>query len=494
MFDLFESHQPQHQPKTLRPHQSSAIDLIRQSLGKGNKRIVCQGPTGFGKTLTAAKIIEGALSKGNNVIFTAPAVSLIDQTVSAFENEGIRDIGVMQANHPRTDSLARVQVASVQTLARRQIPEASLVIVDECHLRAKVIEQMMDEREDVFFIGLSATPWAKGMGNRWQDLVIPCTIGELIEAGYLSQFTAYAPDVPDMSGVKVKAGDYAEGDAADVMQGKALMASVVETWLANGENRPTLLFGVNRAHAKSLADEFERAGVATAYVDAFTDTVERQLIERRFRSGEVKVACSVRTLTTGVDWPVSCIIDAAPTQSEMLHVQKIGRGLRVNPGTEDLLILDHAGNSLRNGLVTDIHHDSLDKTQPGERQKREKSEKLPKECANCAALHTGLTCPFCGHERKPVSGVETVDGELIELTPQRSKVTKAEKQTFYGMCLWLAHERGYKRGWAANKYRDKFGVWPRGLDEALRPPDQAFLNWEKSRRIAWVKSQQKGAN
>ena len=306
MRDMF--HEPSR--KTLRKHQERALELVKTSAFRGSSRIVCQMPTGAGKTVTASRFIEGALAKGNRVIFTAPAVSLIDQTVSAFENEGIRDIGVMQANHPRTDALARVQVASVQTLARREIPEASLIIVDECHLRAKVIEELMDSREDVFFIGLSATPWAKGMGRRWQDLVIPCTIGELIEAGYLSQFTAYAPDVPDMTGVKVSKGDYAEGDAAEVMQGNALMASVVDTWLEKGQNRPTLLFGVNRAHAKALSEEFERAGVATAYVDAFTDTVERSIIERRFRSGEVKVACSVRTLTTGVDWPVSCIIDA----------------------------------------------------------------------------------------------------------------------------------------------------------------------------------------
>lgn len=493
MRDMF--HEPSR--KTLRKHQERALELVKTSAFRGSSRIVCQMPTGAGKTVTASRFIEGALAKGNRVIFTAPAVSLIDQTVSAFENEGIRDIGVMQANHPRTDALARVQVASVQTLARREIPEASLIIVDECHLRAKVIEELMDSREDVFFIGLSATPWAKGMGRRWQDLVIPCTIGELIEAGYLSQFTAYAPDVPDMTGVKVSKGDYAEGDAAEVMQGNALMASVVDTWLEKGQNRPTLLFGVNRAHAKALSEEFERAGVATAYVDAFTDTVERSIIERRFRSGEVKVACSVRTLTTGVDWPVSCIIDAAPTKSEMLHVQKIGRGLRVNPGTEDLLILDHAGNSLRNGLVTDIEHHTLDKTAPGERQERKPSEKLPKECANCAALHTGLTCPFCGHERKPVAGVETVDGELVELTPKRAKSEKAtreEKQSVYSMALWMADQRGYKPGWAANKYREKFGVWPRGLSDERRPADQGFLNWEKSRRIAWAKSKQKGAS
>lgn len=490
MFHQFPALEGQAKKKELRPHQVEAIRLVRSSLGKGNKRVVVQAATGFGKTLTATKVIEGALEKGNKVIFTAPAISLIDQTVTAFEAEGVTGIGVMQASHPRTDPTAKVQVASVQTLARRDIPEAALIIVDECHLRAKVIEKLMRERSDVFFIGLSATPWAKGMGLLWEDMVTPCTIGDLIEQGYLSKFRVFAPDIPDMSGVKVVAGDFHEGQTAEVMEGKALMASVVDTWLERGENRPTLLFGTNCAHAKQLADNFERAGVATAYCDAYTDSVERHRIERQFRRGDVKICCSVRTLTTGVDWPVSCIIDAAPTKSIMLHVQKIGRGLRVNPGTEDCLILDHAGNSLRLGLVTDIHRDTLDKTPPGEKQVTERKEKLPKECANCAALHTGLTCPFCGHERKPVAGVETVDGELIELTPKQAKSEKAtrdEKQQFYGMALWMAQERGYKRGWAANKYREKFDVWPRGLEDRVIQPDQAFLNYEKSRRIAYAK-------
>jgi len=378
MFDLFNgTEETCAKPKELRPHQVKAIDLLRQSLAQGNRRVVVQGPTGFGKTLTAAKVIEGALAKGNGVIFTAPAISLIDQTVEAFEAEGIRDIGVMQANHPRTNGFAPVQVASVQTLARRMVPEASLVIVDECHIRAKVIEDLMDERPDVYFVGLSATPWATGMGKRWQDLVIPCTIGELIRDGYLSEFRAYAPDVPDLSGVRVRAGEYVEADLEQVMEGTALMGSVVQTWLERGENRPTLLFAVNCAHAKAMQQAFERAGVAAGYCDAYTDSVERKRLERQFRTGEVKVACSVRTLTTGVDWPVSCIIDAAPTKSRMLHVQKIGRGLRVNEGTEDLLILDHAGNSLRLGLVTDIHQTSLDTGERKASEPRDKAEKLP---------------------------------------------------------------------------------------------------------------------
>jgi len=473
--------------KELRPHQVKAIALIRQSFGKGLRRVVCQMPTGAGKTLTATKIIEMSLAKGHRVIFTAPAISLIDQTVEAFEAEGITGIGVMQAKHPRTNSMARVQIASVQTLSRRDIPRAAMIVVDECHLRAKVIEGLMNDRPDVFFIGLSATPWATGMGLLWQDLVIPITMQELIDQGFLSKFTAYAPDVPDVSGVRTIGGDYAEDQLAAVMGEAKLVGNVVETWLAQGENRPTLCFAVNRVHAALLQDQFQRAGVSAGYVDANTDLIERKLINGRFRAGEVRVICSVRTMTTGVDLPVSCIIDAAPTKSRILHVQKLGRGLRVNLGSEDLKILDHAGNSLRLGLVTDVQQDTLDTTQPGEKQKVEKIAKLPKPCSVCGVLHTGLLCPNCGHERKPISGVETADGELVEITGKTRPMGKAEKQAWWSMALWLQHARGWSDGRTAHLYRDKCGCWPCGLDSVAIVPDAAFMNYEKSRRIAFAK-------
>lgn len=486
--DLFSQHEEPVVGKSLRPHQVRAIELLRQSLARKNRRVVISAPTGFGKTLTAAKIIQGAREKGNRVIFTAPAVSLIDQTIAAFEAEGIRDIGAMQANHPRTDPSAAVQVASVQTLARRQIPDAALVIVDECHIKAAAVETLMDERPDCFFVGLSATPWARGMGLRWQDMVVPCTIESLIEDGYLSKFSAFAPDEPNLTGVKRVAGDYAEGALAEIMADGKLVSSVVATWLARGEDRPTLCFCVNRNHARAVHEEFIRAGICSEYVDAFTDSVERAHINRRFREGEVRVICSVRTMTTGVDLPVSCIIDAAPTLSEMLHVQKIGRGLRVNPGTEDLVILDHAGNSLRLGLVTQIQHDALDTTPPGEKQKpRGKAEKMPKPCPKCETLVMGLLCPFCGHERQPVSGVETVEGDLVEITGKVKIYSREVKQQWWSGIQTIKAARSKSDGWAAHIYRDKFGVWPRDLRDTPGEATQEMWNFVKSRAIAFAK-------
>ena len=480
--------------KELRKHQSDAINMIRHSLGKGLRRTVLQAPTAFGKTVTASVMIEGALAKNRNVLFTVPRISLVDQAVAEFEGQGIRRIGVIQADHPRRDDTAPVQVASVDTLTRREVDfEPDFVIIDECHMKHGQIERIMNRWPGKHYVGLTATPFAKGMGLLWQDLVIPITMAELVDQGYLSQFTVYAPDVPDMSGVRTTAGDYHEGDIADAMGEGKLIASVVQTWLEKGEGRPTLVFGVNRAHAMQLQQEFERAGISAGYCDCFTDRVAMQLYADRFKQGEYQVFCSVRKLTTGVDWAVSCIVDAAPTKSETLHVQKLGRGMRVNPGTETLLVLDHAGNCLRLGLPTDIHHDALDATERGAQESKPKAEKLPRECVSCGVLHTGLICPVCGHERKPISGVETVDGELIEITGKKAPPpTKEEKTRWMQGLAWIGQQRGYKPGWASNKYRAKFAVWPQGVDRTPRPPEPDIVNWVKSQQIRYAKSREAG--
>ncbi|MBK5958093.1 hypothetical protein CCR97_08165 [Rhodoplanes elegans] len=479
-------------PRQLRPHQQSAIDMLRDSLRAGNKRVILQAPTGFGKTITAVKIIGASLAKGHRVLFTVPRLSLVNQAIADFERDGLSHVGAMQSDHPRTDDSAPVQVATVQTLKRRlrngnMDENFGLVIVDECHEDFTVIREMMARWPTRVFVGLSATPWTIGLGRHWQDLRIAATIGSLIEAGYLSKFVAFAPDKPDLSKVRTVAGDYAENDLEQVMSENKLVGHVVQTWLEKGGNRPTLVFGVNCSHAKVLQEQFLRAGVSAGYCDAHTDIVAREHLKRQFISGEIKVVCSVRTLTTGVDWPVSCIVDAAPTKSEMLHVQRIGRGLRINPGTEDLVILDHAGNSLRLGLVTDIHHAVLDKGEGGKAKARRKAEKLPRECSACGALHTGRVCPECGHESRRPCEVETVDGRLVEITGRAKAPTQAEKQRFWSMALDMDDHR--KRGGklALGLYKSKFGVWPRGLLDVRIPFDGAFQRYEQSRRIRWAK-------
>ena len=171
---------------SLRDYQIDAIAKVRESLSK-NRRVILQMPTGAGKTATAAAIIQSALGKGKRVIFTVPSLSLITQTIESFQRDGITDIGVMQGQHILTDADASVQICSVQTLARRFIPWADLVIVDEAHVVFDLYKRWLNNSDwaKVPFIGLSATPWAAGLGKLWGGLVIGATIQQLIDDKYL---------------------------------------------------------------------------------------------------------------------------------------------------------------------------------------------------------------------------------------------------------------------------------------------------------------------
>ena len=157
--------------RELRPHQSRAIEMLRQSLASGKRRPVLQASTGFGKTVIAAAVAEGALAKQKRVIFTVPALSLVDQAAQAFWDDGIRDVGVIQGTNAMTDWSRPVQIASVQTLLRRPIPEADIVLIDECHRWYDFYGQWMKDPawQSRPFIGLSATPWTRGLGQYFDE-------------------------------------------------------------------------------------------------------------------------------------------------------------------------------------------------------------------------------------------------------------------------------------------------------------------------------------
>ncbi|MEE2951467.1 MAG: DEAD/DEAH box helicase [Pseudomonadota bacterium] len=485
---------------TLHPHQTRALDMLRSSLGSGKRRPMVQAPTGFGKTLLAASIVEGARAKGNRVLFTVPSISLVDQTVGRFYEQGIHCVGVMQGQHPLTDGTQPVQVASIQTLMRRKLPKADLVVIDEAHQWFQFVGEWMADGDwrRVPFIGLSATPWTKGLGKHYDDLLVAARIGELIDGGFLSPFKVFAPSHPDLSKVRTVAGDYHEGQLSDVMRQPTLVADVVSTWLRLGEERPTLCFAVDRAHARKLANEFEAAGVPCGYVDANTPGDERTRMGQRLAEGQLRVICNVGCLTTGVDWDVRCIILARPTKSEMLFTQIIGRGLRTAEGKDHCLILDHSDTTLRLGFVTDIHHNNLDlgKHQTGGGVSAEKEPPKPKECPSCSYLKPAGVhqCPSCGFVPERQSPIEEKAGELVQLNGRRAKKAEAtpeEKQAFYSMALAYQRAHGKSEKFAVAKYKAKFGVWPRGLNSTLIEPDEAFLRALRADQIRWAKKQEK---
>ena len=491
--------------RRLRSYQALAIDLLRESLRTGHRRPILQLPTGAGKTRIAAEIINGALAKERRAIFVVPLITLIEQTIAAFEREGIWNIGVIQAKNHRTNPNAPVQIATQQTLAHREIPAADVVLVDECHRQRKSMTDWLaaPEWQTIPFIGLTATPWAKGMGMIYDDLLLPVSIQSLIGEGYLCTFRVFAPPAPDLSNVRIAEGDFHKTDLSVACDTKELVADIIKTWLEKGENRPTLCYGIDRKHAQHLQERFIEAGVATEYIDCAVEMYDREDIFNRFRSGETKLICNVATLDTGLDLPnIGCIIDARPTKSRIRFVQTIGRGLRPAEGKDHLIVLDHAGNHRRLGLVTDLHCDTLDNGEAGRAYDKDGRVAAPTiplcpEC-HCALPPRARECPSCGEPILAATPIIETDGELVEYgSGDRGDgaVSYLIERHWYAAFLWICDARGHSRGRAFHLFVEKFKEkppWDWRFSVMPVPPGIEQRNFVRSRAIAYAKARQYG--
>jgi superfamily II DNA or RNA helicase len=453
----------------LRPYQIEAIEKLRQKFREGKRRIVLQLPTGSGKTILSAEMIRACLAKKNKCIFTADLITLIEQTSTRFDEYGLSH-GIIQGKHEKFDPNQPLQICSIQTLNKREFPPADFIVIDEVHTLHKAHIRLMEANPGIPVVGLSATPWTKGLGRYFDDLVVGCTTQELVDMGFLVDTRVFAPTIPDLSKVGIRAGDYIEKQLAETMDTKLLNGDIVDHWLRLGENRQTISFGVNVAHSKHIARQFQEAGISAAHIDGYMTAPkaaeERKQILENFRNGKIKILSSVGVLTKGFDYPgASCIVMARPTRSLMLFIQCLGRGIRSFPGKLDCLILDHSGNTLRHGFITDPLPCELDDGKKKETPlvKPKTEEKLPKVCPVCKFVKpAGLrTCPVCSFTPEKQSDIVHTDEQLVEV--KKSKISREMKQNFYSELLKIQIENNYKAGWVANCFKDRFDIWPRKL-------------------------------
>lgn len=316
----------------LRPYQVEIIEKARERLSTGGrKRIILVCPTGGGKTVVSAQIILNSLGKDRRALFLVHRRELLKQAASKLSDVGI-DVGIIAPGFPPRPSQP-VQVASIATLhsrgirtRRMDLPEAHLIVVDECHhATAATWKSILDAYPEAFVVGLTATPCrgdGRGLGSIFEELVECPDVSELARQGYLVGTKVFAAPPPDLSGVKILAGDYNEKQLSAKVNTNQLVGDVVTHWLRFAEGRRTLVYAVDVAHSVHLRDEFCRAGISAGHIDGTTPAEERDEVLRQFGAGVLDVVTNCAVLTEGFDAPeASCIVLAKPTKSFGLYRQ-----------------------------------------------------------------------------------------------------------------------------------------------------------------------------
>lgn len=509
---------------SLRGYQEQAIADLRATVSKGSRAPLLQAATGLGKTVIISAMIRSAADKGRKVLVIVPRRQLVYQTSEKLNDWGVQHGIIMSGEVP--SFMPRVQVASVNTLYRRcfdsegnpvqpqifgkgmPLPPADLVVIDEAHANfGSMCQKILAEYPEAIKIGMTATPCradGRGLGEVYDSIVSGPSIEWAQANGFLSRLRYFGPSEWDMTGVKVQAGDYHQGQLSERVNDTQLIGDVVENWERIAPDRVTVVFAVDRKHARALHEAFTQAGHGAEYIDGQTENGERHEIFRRLESGESRVLCSVAVVDMGWDFPLaSCAILARPTKSIARYLQAVGRILRPAEGKEDGILIDHTGAVRELGFIEDERRWTLAGV---ERKQKETPQTDPADvttitCPGCKRMvRPAPQCPECGLELKAKAkkAIEAKQAELQEIERREvqkngKKMDMAEKQRFFDELLGYALDKGYKRGWVVHAYEARTGVkpWPVWHSGSPATPSKDTRNWITSLNIRRAKAKEK---
>lgn len=497
---------------SLRAYQSNVVDATRAALRAGKRRVLAYLPTGGGKTRVATAIAQLTLAKSTGrVIVLANRKQLVHQFATALRAAGL-DVGIAQGEN--TAGLHhRVVVCSIDTIHARSytFDDVALFIIDEAHAVAgsEKYRTLLFRYNKIPVIGMSATPFARGLGKPYpeladrplfEELVVGATVQQLVDDGFLTDIEIYCPSAPDMTGAKTSRTaegeqDYRQADIDEAADRHELVGDIIRHWLKLAGGRKTIAFASSTAHSKHIVGQFQAAGVTAEHLDCYMDDDTRADILGKFERGDFTVLSNVALLSEGFDVPdTACMILARPTKSLTRFLQMVGRVLRPAPCKTHALLLDHSGSVQRIGHPFDDLPLELCDGSPNKsgRQEREKPE--PKPCPSCKFVKPAGSheCPKCGFKPERKSDVQVRDGELHRLDRKTKKpATPDRKQHVYSQLLQVARNKGYSPGWVSHKYRAMFDVWPRGMRDVPATPTAELLNWLRSQQIASAKAREK---
>jgi superfamily II DNA or RNA helicase len=498
------------------PYQETVIPKMHEGFIIGHRMQMLYAPCGAGKTEIAIAIMDTAARNGKNCAMLLDLKILCSQTSTRISKYGIEH-GVIKPDSEQWNIGAKIQVCMTQTLesycnpdkkmnrakqAREYMDSINVLVVDEAHLHRKYVTKFISEHPKVYVIGLSGSPFTKGLGAHYSNVVSFVTVNDLIEKKQLIYPKVFiATKVIDMTGAKKVGGEWS--DAETSKRGIEITGDVVSEWRNKtfevfGEPKKTIVFCAGMAHGADLQLKFNDAGFNFVSISHKDSPEYREQVIEEFSRPDSCIVGLIATdlLTKGFDVTDVCImVSARPfSKSFSSHVQQLGRIMRKHGDDKEAIVLDHAGNFLRfrdqwddlcaNGVSK--LDDGAEKTKPEPTDKEKEAAKCPK----CGAVWPGKSdiCAHCGMARVHRNDIVDVAGEMLELTSspkdKKKEFSTEYKQDWYSQFLYLENTWKVKKYWAFAMFINKFGHKPMGYSQTIKPASGEVINYAKSRFMA----------
>lgn len=347
----------------LRPYQQEAREAIFEQWDSGVSKTLLVLPTGCGKTIVFAKVTEDCVRRGDRVLILAHRGELLEQAADKIHKSTGLGCAVEKAEESCIGSWFRIVVGSVQSMMREkrlgQFPADyfQTIIIDEAHhCISDSYQKILNHFSQAKVLGVTATPDRgdmRNLGSYFESLAYEYTLPKAIKEGYLSPIKALTiPLKIDMSGVGVQAGDFKASDISTALD--PYLQGIAEEMEKYCKDKKTVVFLPLVKTSQKFKDILNDHGFLAAEVNG--ESQDRAEVLEAFDRGDYNVLCNSMLLTEGWDCPsVDCVVVLRPTKVRSLYCQMVGRGTRLSPGKDHLLLLDFLWHTERHELCHPSH-------------------------------------------------------------------------------------------------------------------------------------------